>query len=339
MPPLVSMIIPVKNAAPWLGATIESCLAQSWRHVEVIVVDNGSRDDSVEIARRYACSKLTILACERPGTSAARNTGLEKAHGDFVQFLDADDILDRDKIRLQIERLTSGPPASLASCAWARFGSDPREATFLAEPVWRDLAPEEFLIASWLGGGMMPSFSWLVSRATIERAGSWDESLSLNDDGEFFCRVVLASSGVLFCANARGYYRTTAYPTMSKRRDRSALVSAFRATELCCDRLLQRCETDRARKACATQYQRFIYDTYPDAADLVAAAEQHVQQLGGTDLRMQGGRAFRRLSGCVGWKAAKRCQVAWRKLRDAAPSGSVNSPNTSLAATDHSASG
>jgi glycosyltransferase involved in cell wall biosynthesis len=328
MPPLVSIIIPCKNAAPWLGAAIESCLEQSWQHVEVIVVDNGSRDGSVEIVRRYAPSRVTILACERPGTSAARNTGLKQARGDFIQFLDADDILDHDKIRVQMERLTHGPPMSLASSAWARFNANPREATFLAEPVWRDLAPEEFLINSWLGGGMMPSFSWLASRATIQRAGSWDESLSLNDDGEFFCRVVLASSGILFCADARGYYRTTPYPTISKRRDRNALLSAFRATELCCDRLLQRCETDRARKASATQYQRFIYDTYPDAADLVAAAERRVQQLGGTDLRMQGGRAFRRLSGCVGWKAAKRCQLAWRKLRGAAASGSVSAANS-----------
>src|SRR5437016_13006727 len=98
MSALVSVITPCKNAAPWLADAIESCLQQTWPNLEIIVVDNGSSDASMEIARRYE-SSVTLLECKRPGASAARNAGLEKARGDFIQFLDADDVLDRDKIR------------------------------------------------------------------------------------------------------------------------------------------------------------------------------------------------------------------------------------------------
>src|SRR6202030_3231049 len=175
--------------------------------------------------------------------------------------------------------------------------------------------PEEFLIASWLGGGMMPNFSWLTPRAVIERAGPWNETLSVYDDGEFFCRAALASSGVAFCAAARGYYRAAGAPTLSKRRDGEALASAFTAVDLSCRHLLQRCNSAAALKACATHYQRFAYDAYPQAAELVARAEKRTAELRGTDLRAGGGPAFQMLARALGWKLSKRAQLAWQTLR------------------------
>src|SRR5437870_3613823 len=174
MSSFVSVIIPCRNGARWLADAIESSLGQTWRDLEVIVVDNGSADASLQVARRYQSPSLAVMECARPGASAARNAGLERARGDFIQFLDADDVLDRDKIRLQMERLACAPPSSVAAGAWARFRCEPREAVFSPEPVWRDSAPEEFLISSWLGGGMMPSFAWLTPRAAIDQAGPWN---------------------------------------------------------------------------------------------------------------------------------------------------------------------
>ncbi len=315
MSPRVSIIIPCRNGVRWLGELIESCLGQSWRNLQIIVVDNGSTDGSLDLAKRYEARPVTVLACARAGASAARNVGLEHADGDLIQFLDADDKLDSDKIRRQVERLAAAPTASLASGAWARFALDPGEAVFTPEAVWRDFAPDDFLIASWLGGGMMPNFAWLTPRAVIECAGPWNEALSLNDDGEFFCRVALASSGIVFCAEARGYYRSAGAPTLSGRRDGEALASAFSAVDLSCRHLLQRCNSAAAKKACATHYQRFVYDAYPRASQLVAQAEKRAAELGGSDLRAGGGPAFQMLARGVGWKLSKRAQLAWRTLR------------------------
>lgn len=315
-PPLVSIVIPCRNGAPWLGDAIESCLGQSWTRLEIIVVDDASTDASRDVARRYRDCGVIALECPRRGASAARNVGLERSRGEFVQFLDADDVLDRDKIRTQIERLAVAPAGALASGAWARFRGQPSEAVFVAEPVWRDFStPEEFLIVSWLGGGMMANFGWLTPRALIAQAGPWDETLSLVDDGEYFCRVLLAASSVVFCGNARGFYRSSAAPRLSRRRDRAAFLSAFTAIDRCCGRLLERDSSPAAKKACATQYQRFAYDAYPDARDLVLLAEQRASHLGGSELRPGGGRAFQALAKSFGWKFGKRCQRTWHRLK------------------------
>jgi glycosyltransferase involved in cell wall biosynthesis len=315
MPPRVSIIIPCRNGARWLGEAIECCLGQSWPSLQIIVVDNGSTDGSFALAKRYEARGITMLACARAGASAARNVGLKHADGDLIQFLDADDLLDADKIGRQVDRLNAAPAGSVASGAWARFAHEPSQAAFTPEAVWRDFAPEDFLIASWLGGGMMPNFAWLTPRVVIERAGPWDETLSLNDDGEFFCRVVLQSAGIVFCAGARGFYRSAGAATLSKRRDSEALASAFTAVDLSCRYLLQRSAAAAAAKACATNYQRFAYAAYPEAAELVALAEQRALELGGSDLRPGGGPAFQILARALGWKLGKRAQLAWRTLR------------------------
>ena len=317
MPPVVSIIIPCRNGAAWLGDAIESCLGQSWTRLEIVVVDDASTDGSRDVVRRYRDRGVVALDSPRRGASAARNVGLQHAGGDFIQFLDADDMLDRDKIRTQIECLAVAPVDAIASGAWARFRVHPNEAVFTAEPVWRDFAaPEEFLVASWLGGGMMANFAWLTPRAVLERAGPWDETLSLVDDGEYFCRVLLAASAVLFCGQARGFYRSIAAPRLSQRRDRAALLSSFTAIDLSCDRLLQRSNNSpEAKKACATQYQRFAYDTYPQARDLVVRAERRADELGGSGLRPGGGRAFQLLAKSFGWKFGKHCQRAWHNVK------------------------
>jgi glycosyltransferase involved in cell wall biosynthesis len=311
MASLVSVIIPCRNGAAWLGEAVQSCLGQTWQDVEIVIVDDGSTDSSLDVARRYESPKVAVVARRHAGASAARNAGLAQARGDFIQFLDADDVLDRNKIGIQMERLARSPPLSLASGAWARFRDDPSEAAFSPEPVWRDLSASQFLVSSWAGGGMMPNFAWLTPRAVIEKAGPWNEELSVNDDGEFFGRAALASSGILFCDGARGYYRLSTAATLSRRRDRASLVSCFTSIELLCEHLLKHRHDAAAAGACATLYQRFAFDTYPDAMDLVAAAEQRVAAFGGSELKIGGGRAFQAISRALGWKAAKRCQRAW----------------------------
>jgi glycosyltransferase involved in cell wall biosynthesis len=315
MSPLVSVIIPCRNGAAWLDDAVQSCLNQTWRNLQIILVDNGSADGSFELATRYASYGVLVLECTREGAAAARNVGLAHARGDLIQFLDVDDVLDRDKIRVQVERLARVANESVASGAWSRFRCIPGEAPFSPEAVWRDFEPQEFLISSWLGGGMMPNFAWLTPRTLIERAGRWDERLSLHDDGEFFSRIVLAASSIVFCGTARGYYRTVPGASVSKQRDLNSLASGLKSIDLSCRRLLQHCANAEAARACATHYQRFAYDTYPDAPDLVLEAERRARELGGSELRPGGGPAFQMLARGFGWKFGRRCQYAWQKLR------------------------
>jgi glycosyltransferase involved in cell wall biosynthesis len=327
---LVSVIMPALNAAPWIAEAIESCLRQTWPNIEIIVVDNGSTDSTAEIARRYPSPAVRVLECARPGASAARNDGLAAARGDFIQFLDADDVLDPRKMQLQLERLSASPQGKVASGAWVRFAHQPGDWPFNPQPVWCDLRAEDFLVKCWTGGWMMPSFVWLTPRSLIEAAGPWNESLGVNDDGEFFARVLLLSSGIAFCGDARGYYRTVPFPSLSKLRTYGGFNSNLRAIELSCGHLLKRYTAKQAYNACACYYQRFVYDTYPNARDLVAIAERRVRELGGCNLTCEGGRGFQIASSLFGWKLARHLQLLWHGFPRTASSSDESLKTTAL---------
>ncbi|MDB6115980.1 MAG: putative glycosyl transferase, partial [Lacunisphaera sp.] len=138
--PLASIIIPCFNAGRWVAATLDSALAQTWSRCEVILIDDGSTDDSLAIARTFVPRGVQVISQPNRGASAARNHGLRAARGEFIQFLDADDLISPDKIAAQIELLRARPAGTVATCAWGRFQSDPAAAQFVDEAVFRDFA-------------------------------------------------------------------------------------------------------------------------------------------------------------------------------------------------------
>ena len=310
--PSVSIIIPALNAAEWIGETIASCLQQTWTDLEIILVDNGSTDGTLDVVHSLKTPSIRIFECQKQNAGAARNFGMAQSRGDYIQYLDADDVLFSAKIESQLERLQREGGTSIASGPWARFSKIVSEREPEPEAVWCDLDPQSFLIRSWTGGGMMPIFAWLTPRRVIEEAGPWDESLTLDDDGEFFTRVILKSSRILFCPGAMGYYRSTAHPSLSKAGSRQALLSGFFSVDQAAGYLLRARDDEETRKACAYNYQRFAYAAYPRYADLAETAEQRVVELGGCDMPPSGGKLFQVLSGMVGWKRAKRLHVALR---------------------------
>lgn len=308
MKPLVSILIPCYNAEAWLAETLESSLNQTWQNVEVILVDDGSTDSSLELAKKFESSRVKVISQTNQGASAARNTALKEAQGDFIQYLDGDDLLAADKIECQMQLLEKETSEFVVSGKWGRFWQSPTQAKFISEPLWNDMPAIDWLICSWEGGGMMHPAAWLVPRVIAETAGYWNESLSLNDDGEYFCRVVIASQGVKFCSEAKSYYRSGISNSLSSQKTRIAIESAYQSIKLCSNYLLAIENSPRTRHACATAFQRFIYSTYPDAPDLVKQAEAKVQTFGGSTLQPDGGFLFQLISNTLGWKLAKQLQ-------------------------------
>jgi glycosyltransferase involved in cell wall biosynthesis len=303
MSSLVSILIPCYNAAPWLAQTIESALAQTWAHKEIIIVDDGSTDDSAAIAGSYASHHVRLFTQENLGAAAARNRAAREARGDFFQFLDADDLISPDKISAQVAVLGGRPPATVAACAWGRFTDDPADARFADEAVCRDFAPADFFVLAAHTGAMMHPSAWLVPRAVADRAGPWDESLTLNDDGEYFCRALLAAAGLAFTPGARSYYRSGLPGSLSQRRDDRSRRSQFRSIELIVKHLLATEDSPRMRRAGANYYQRFLYDFYPAPRDLMRLAQARVAELGNADLGPPAmGPRTAMMARCIGWK-------------------------------------
>ncbi|MCB0334028.1 MAG: glycosyltransferase, partial [Bdellovibrionales bacterium] len=206
---LVSILIPCYNAEKWISQTIESALQQSWKNIEIIIVDDGSDDDTLQKAIPYEEFGVKVISQSNHGASHARNVALEHSSGKFIQYLDADDVLGIDKIKAQmgiLERETNHQ--YIASSSWGPFQNEIGSTPSVQQAVNRDLLPIDWLVCSWEDGGMMPPVAWLIPRKVAESAGPWNEELSLNDDGEFFTRVLLASDGTKHCPEAQCYYRT-----------------------------------------------------------------------------------------------------------------------------------
>jgi glycosyltransferase involved in cell wall biosynthesis len=308
MPPVVSILIPAYNAEPFVEQTIRSALAQTWPAIEVIVVDDGSTDQTWRTVESFRGSKVRPIRQENRGASSARNRAVREAQGDYIQFLDADDLLAPEKIERQLDRLIPAGADCVAACPWYRFFDDPAQGWVKPEPFWHDSAPVDWLTACWERNSMMHPAAWLVPRALAERAGPWDETLSLDDDGEYFTRVVLASSQVLFCAEATTWYRSCLPTSLSGRRSPKALDSGLRSCEAATAALLGRENSACTRRACVRRLQEYIYATYPDCPDLLARAERRVRELGGGQFAPEGGRLFRLGRTLLGWRATRRLQ-------------------------------
>jgi glycosyltransferase involved in cell wall biosynthesis len=118
---LVSIIIPAYNSAATLAETLDACRAQTYSPIEIIVVDDGSSDETVQIAERYG---VHLIQQSNQGPAIARNTGIHAAKGEFIQFCDSDDILQPEKIALCMQALEKNPKAALAYSRVQQVGAD-----------------------------------------------------------------------------------------------------------------------------------------------------------------------------------------------------------------------
>lgn len=311
-PPLVSVLIPCHNAERWIGETISSVLEQTHSNLEVIVVDDGSTDGSLERLRAFTDPRIRVIGQPNGGAAKARNTALEASRGSLVQWLDADDLLDPQKIACQVVQLL-GHPCHVACAAWARFTQTPREADCTIEEVPYRSEPLTWLLRALdSGGGMLFPARWLIPRPIVETAGPWDESLTLNDDGEYFTRIVLASQGVLTCEQAKCYYRSGIEGSLSSSRSPAAWSSYYHSIELITARLLRTGPTESTKMACSKLWQHFAQAVFPYDADLCDEAMGHASQLHPVELAAEGGRAFLAISSVFGWRLAMRL----RQIKD-----------------------
>ncbi|MBI3885669.1 MAG: glycosyltransferase [Opitutae bacterium] len=311
-PPLVSIIVPCYNAERWLAATLESALAQTWPAKEIVVVNDGSTDGSLIVARTFESRGVRVLDQANAGASAARNAGWRAAHGDFLQFLDADDLLAPDKIERQLAVLRAAP-GCVASCAWGRFSGDPAATAFVPCALWADFAPVDWLVHSWTTSEMMHPAAWLTPRPVAAAAGPWNEQVSLDDDGEFFSRVVLASRGVKFTAGTAAFYRTHDGARLSALSGRRAAQSSFLSSELKERHLLAAEDSRRTRRALAVRYAQFAWDQLGAAPDLAARAIARWQRLAPDVPPPAAGPLTEALIDVVGWQAARRLQLLFRR--------------------------
>jgi glycosyltransferase involved in cell wall biosynthesis len=311
--PLVSVIIPAFNAAPWIRESVNSVILQTYGKLEIIVVDDGSTDNTAVLLGEFSDPRIHVIRQPQSGAAAARNTGLSIAVGDYIQFLDADDLLSAEKIELQVHELGVRPPRSVASCEWMRLDTQGIHSV-PERSAWRLEEPIEWLISSLSGGGMMQPAAWLVPRAVIEATGLWNESLTLHDDGEYFARVLTNTKQNVFVEKARVIYRSN--PSgLSSQRNRKAAESALAVCRARHSIILERRSDLSARAAIATQYAQFVYEFAHSAPDLAQIAQEEIVALRTDPLLVIGGRAFRATVRMAGFQAAMQLRAFAQRLK------------------------
>lgn len=306
MVPLVSILIPCYNAERWLFECLTSALNQSWPRKEVIIINDGSTDGSLQIARGFESSRVRVINQTNQGASAARNAGLKEAVGDYIQYLDADDLLAPDKIEQQLASIGSGEEDVLLSGAWGRFLEDIGKAVFRPDALWADLDPLEFLFAKYSLHSMMHPAAWLVSKALADASGPWDERLSLDDDGEYFGRVVLSARRIRYCGGARSFYRSRLKGSLSRARSERAWTSQFDSVRMTLEKVLNRENSPRMRRLAADTLQRTVFEAYPSCPEIRRSTARRIMELGGSSLQYEAGPRFGLAARLLGWRLAKR---------------------------------
>src|ERR1700728_3323489 len=262
---LVSILIPAFNAEGSIAETLRSAIGQTWKRREIIVVDDGSTDGTLAVARRFEADGVKVFTKENQGAAATRNAAFSWSQGDYIQWLDADDLLSPDKIARQVESLNGcRGNRTLLSSSWAWFMYRPSKAKFVPTELWQDLSPTEWLIQKMRHNLHMQTATWLVSRELSEAAGPWNTKLLGDDDGEYFCRVLLASDSVHFVPDARVYYRLSgpgslSYVGLSDKK----MVAQWRSMELHIGYMLSLENSERTRHACVDFLQNWLMFFYP----------------------------------------------------------------------------
>ena len=308
--PLVSIVIPVYNKVSFIRETLDAALAQTYQEIEIVLVDDGSTDGSFDILKEYYGrnpDNIVLVDQENQGVSPATNKGIEVARGEYIQFLDADDLISSDKIEKQVNLLRDKGNLAMASCEWVTFRDSPDNHQRWGLNIYKDYAkPVEMLLDLYNHGEMMQPGVFLCSKELIAKAGRWNENLTINQDGEFFMRVLLQAELVLFEPEAKVYYRKPGATNVSQQKSHIAsksLLESYRCYER---EFLKKEDSQRVREALAKNYLRFTYVTYPNYPDLIKQAEKEFNKFKFTHPVRIGGPKFQMMARWVGFKNAVR---------------------------------
>jgi glycosyltransferase involved in cell wall biosynthesis len=317
MKPLVSILIPAYNAEAFIRDTLRSAIAQTWERKEIIVVDDGSTDQTLAVARQFESPELKVVTQENQGAAATRNKAYSLCQGDYIQYLDADDLIIPSKIALQMAALGQSPSKrTLLSGSWGQFLYRYNRAKFTPSPLWCNLSPVEWLARKMELNLYMQTASWLISRELAEVAGPWDTRLLGDDDGEYFCRVLLASDGVVFVPEAKVYYRASGSSSLSYiGHSEKKATAQWYSMELHIRYLRSLEDSPRTRRACIGFLQNWLPVFYPERPDLVKQAEEMAANLGGKLQRPTLSWKYAWIETLFGRQQAKRAWVVLPRIK------------------------
>ncbi|HTB30404.1 MAG TPA: glycosyltransferase family 2 protein [Bacteroidia bacterium] len=197
--PLVSVVIPCYNGAQYLSEALDSILSQSYSNWECIVADDGSMDNSKEVVQAYIKkdSRFKYVYQNNSGPCAARNLGIKVSKGEFLQFLDSDDLIEKDKLKVQVEIFLKNPCDLVYGNMkyFSRRQDGQLEIKENDDKYWKNgkvSGQGDAIVLPLLRGNIMVVDSPIIKRTVFDRVGMWDEQIWFNEDWDVWTRCALA---------------------------------------------------------------------------------------------------------------------------------------------------
>src|SRR5919199_3452363 len=183
--PLISVIIPVFNGEKTIQKTIESVLTQTVTDFELLVINDGSQDGTLEIVERIQDVRIKVFSYPNAGPSTSRNRGIDLATGEYISFIDADDLWTPDKLEAQLKALQANPQAAVAY-SWTDFINESNH--YLRRGCYLTLNGDIYanlLVVNFLENGSNP----LIRKQAFSEVGTFDESLRAAEDWDMWLRL------------------------------------------------------------------------------------------------------------------------------------------------------
>jgi len=301
----VSVLIPLYNCEKYISEAIDSVLKQTYPNIEVIIVDDESKDNSLHIAKKYESEKVKVFTQPHSGAPRARNFAFEVSTGYYIQYLDADDILAPNKIEEQVAILENNGNDSMAFCSYTSDIHDFNTGIYLEQGINKDYdAPIELFIDIFNAKGNIITLCWLTPRALIENSDPWDERLIKAQDGEFFVKMALKCQGIFFSNSTTVYYRPSNSGRITTNHTSKAIESVILSTESVQNNILKLENSNRTRQALVFLYSS-IFCTYYNKKNSrqLEKVEANIKDLGG-NLVYNGNRYFGLMAKIIGIKNA-----------------------------------
>jgi glycosyltransferase involved in cell wall biosynthesis len=253
--PLVSVLIPAFNAGPWIRAAIDSCLHQTYSPIEIVVVDDGSTDDTQETLRSYG-GRIRWEATSHRGANHARNRALQMAAGQYVQLLDADDYLLPSKIGSHLSVADRTGADIVCGDVYEEHYSDDGGTRLESRRVpGIDQNGQTDYLAVALGIGCMPCHAYLIRKSLIDEAGGWDENLAAGQNRDVLLSLLIDNATFAYAEGCTAVYRR-GHSRRTVSTDRTRLAYCFARVSMKAERRL------RARQRLSARYLEAVANSY-----------------------------------------------------------------------------
>lgn len=300
---MLSILIPLYNAERYIADTIERCLQQTFRDIEIIVVDDHSTDQSLAIAKKYECENIHVFENPKKGGNAARNYAFRMSKGEYVKFLDADDYCSPMMFEGQMLRILADGSDCTVVFSPVRMFYENGEWLVPPRDIDHDYVPGiELLLDMWRGKGWNCPHCHLMHRNLVEKAGLWDEQVIKNQDGEFFARVYAAADKALSVPDEYAVWRqfeSGVHAVKSIEAVKSALYTKLTIGKL----ILSYQRTSETKEMIGRSIGYFVYDNWPLLKPLIGDVDSICHQLG-VRMILPERRMLKVLSAICGWKKA-----------------------------------